>query len=153
MQPRFESFVTPRRRYVCLLPAIATVLASKAGDTRLPADVRTRCEDALDAMTGKDGFVAGLAGDFGEVCLEFLRLFDVRDHDPARTASQVNQFCADMHALFVKGYVICEPGQDQCLNASLGPRQTLAQIALENISDPLLLMCLILWELYSLSAT
>ena len=46
--------------------------------------------------------------------------------------SQANQFCDDMHALFVKGYVVCEPGQDLCLNASLGPRQTLAQIALDS---------------------
>ena len=35
VQPRFESFVTPRRRYVCLLRAIAHGLALKAGDERI----------------------------------------------------------------------------------------------------------------------
>jgi hypothetical protein len=35
---------------------------------------------ALAAMDGKDCFIAGLAGDYGEVCLKCLRLFDVRDH-------------------------------------------------------------------------
>ena len=88
VQPRFESFVAPRRRYVCLLRAIAMVLATKAGDARQGSDVQRRAEAALAAMAkSEDCFVAGLAADYGEVCLEFLRKFDVTDHDPARTAS------------------------------------------------------------------
>ena len=39
-----------------------------------------------------DCFIAGLAGDYGEACLEFLRYFDVRDHDPARAAGEVDAF-------------------------------------------------------------
>ena len=63
VQPRFESFVTPRRRYVCLLRAIAHVLALKAGDERIDKAIRVRSEEAL-ARVGdcKDVFVAGLAG-------------------------------------------------------------------------------------------
>jgi len=66
------------------------VLAIKAGDDRLDSAVRRRAEAALKAMDkSEDCFVAGLAGDYGEVCLKFLRYFDVRDHDPARTAREV----------------------------------------------------------------
>ena len=103
VEPRFESFATPRRRYVCLLRAVAQFLAIKAGDKREKPDVRTRCEDALQAMTSKDCFMAGLAGDYGERCVQFLRLFDVHDHDPARTSAQLLDFRQDMRRLFVVG--------------------------------------------------
>ena len=64
VQPRFESFVTPRRRYVCLLREMAPVLALKAGDDRIDKATRIRCEEALAKMgESKDVFVAGLAGD------------------------------------------------------------------------------------------
>ena len=63
------------------------VLATKAGDERLESAVQRRAEAARRAMEkSEDCFVAGLAGDSGEVCLELLRKFDVTDHDPARTA-------------------------------------------------------------------
>ena len=51
VQPRFESFVTPRRRYVCLLRAVAMVLATKAGDGRLDSKVQKRADAALNAMS------------------------------------------------------------------------------------------------------
>ena len=130
VQPRFESFAAPRRRYVCLLRAIAHVLVIKAGDSRQSAELRRRCQASFDAMTSVDCFVAGLAGDFGEVCVEFLRLFDVQDHDPARTASEVRHFKEKLKALFQDGYVVCDAS---CLDAE---NKTLAQIALENIQEP-----------------
>jgi hypothetical protein len=46
VQPRFAGFVTPRRRYVCLLRAIAMVLAVKAGDERLDSAVQRRANAA-----------------------------------------------------------------------------------------------------------
>ena len=73
VQPRFDSFVSPRRRYVCLLRAIAMVLATKAGDQRQDSKVQHRAGEALKAMPKmEDCFVAGLAGDYGEVCFGFL---------------------------------------------------------------------------------
>ena len=54
VQPRFESCVSPRRRYVCLLRAIAMVLARKAGDERLDSAVQRRAEAALTAMSWQD---------------------------------------------------------------------------------------------------
>ena len=111
----------------------------KAGDAREKADVRNRCEAALQAMTGKDCFVAGLAGDYGEMCAQFLRLFDVHDHDPARTSTQLRDFDQAMRSLFVQGYVLCKA--DETDIPGLGRRKTLAAIALENIQEPLVLQC------------
>ena len=51
VQPRFESFASPRRRYVCLLRAIAMVLASKAGGARLDSAVQRRAEEAFQEMS------------------------------------------------------------------------------------------------------
>ena len=42
VQPRFESFVTPRRRYVCILLSIAQVRGMESGDMRLNSSVRAR---------------------------------------------------------------------------------------------------------------
>ena len=111
----------------------------KAGDKRENPDVRTRCEDALQAMTCKDCFIAGLAGDYGEMSAQFLRLFDVHDHDPARTSTQLRDFEQAIRWLFVEGYVLCEG--DETDIPGLGRRKTLAVIALENIKEPLVLQC------------
>jgi hypothetical protein len=138
VQPRFESFVTPRRRYVCLLRAIAHVLALKAGDDRVESKVRKRAEAALEAMQGGDCFTAGLAGDYGEVCLEFLRAFDVTDHDPSRTLPEIQDFLRVLRALFVQGYVLCDAGEVD-LPPGLGTRKTLSQIAMENINGPMVI--------------
>jgi len=138
VQPRFESFATPRRRYVCLLRAIAMVLAVKAGDDRQDSGVQRRADAALKVMgQSEDCFIAGLAGDYGEVCLEFLRYFDVRDHDPARTAQQVEDFLQALRQLFVKGYVLCSEGMTEV--PGLGQRKTLSQIAVESMEEPLVL--------------
>ena len=60
-------------------------------------------EAALRSMgQSEDCFVAGLAGDYGEVCLEFLRYFDVRDHDPARTDQQVREIKQALQQLFIQ---------------------------------------------------
>ena len=138
MQPQFERFVTPRRRYVCLLRAIATALAIKAGDDRLDAGVQRRADAALKIMAqSADCFVAGLAGDYGEVCLEFLRLFDVQDHDPAHTVQHVEEFKLALKQVFVEGYVLCSDGMTEV--PGLGVRETLSQIAIESIEEPLIL--------------
>ena len=138
VQPRFESFVTPRRRYVCLLRAVAHVLALKAGDERIDKAIRGRCEEALAKLgDSKDVFIAGLAGDYGEVCLQFLRYFDVHDHDPARTCGEMDEFTAALRQLFVDGYVVCSDGVVDV--EGLEPRaKTLTQIAVEATKEPLI---------------
>ena len=57
----------------------------------MPGETRRAAQQSLEAMDGKDCFVAGLAGDYGEVCLKFLRYFDVRDHDPALAFRHVQE--------------------------------------------------------------
>ena len=66
---RFESFVGPRRQYVCLLNAIFLCLAGVANDVRQDRSVRDRAVTAMESLTPRDIFEAGLAGDFGEICI------------------------------------------------------------------------------------
>ena len=102
VQPRFESEATPRRRYVCLLRAIAQVLMVKAHDQRLQPETRKRAVNALNAMEKRsDAVIAGLAGDYGEACVEFLRVFDVDDHDIARTCPELAGFLAFLDEMFL----------------------------------------------------
>lgn len=107
VQPRFESFVAPRRRYICLLQAIVMLLAATAGDMRNQKQQRARAEAALDAITPPDVLANGLAADFGEQCMAFLRLFDVDDHDPALTSGQKDNFVDTLRILFTQGYIYC----------------------------------------------
>ncbi len=135
VQPRFESFATPRRRYACLLRALALVLVVQAGDARRDSGTRDRCQGALKKMGDpKDVFVAGPAGDYGEACLEILRAFGVHDHDPAATRREIDDFTTGLRELFVEGYVVCSPD----VSTLSGPRdRTLTQIAVEAVREPL----------------
>ena len=114
------------------------VLALKAGDERVSSAVQRRADAALRSMgQSEDCFVAGLAGDYSEVCLEFLRYFDVRDHDPARTDQQVRHIKQVLQQLFIKGYVLCSEGETEV--PGLGSKKTLTQIAVESMEEPLVL--------------
>ena len=129
-----------RRRYVCLLCAIAHLLVLKAGDARQKTEIRSSAQAALDAMTPDDCFTAGVAGDYGEVCLEFLRIFDVSDMDPARLLPDISDFKRALCVLFVEGYVLCED-EEPCVDAAAKKTTTLAKIALETVENPLVLKC------------
>ena len=137
VQPRFESEATPRRRYVCLLRAIARVLMVKACDERSEPAVRRRASEALTAMEKRsDAVMAGLAGDYSEACVECLRVFDVDDQDIARTLPELTGFLNFLDEMFIKGRVF----EDVQLGASTpgpneGSRKTLARIALEEVQD------------------
>ena len=50
---RFESVSGPRRLYVCVMIAIAMLLADIAGDLRRDAKVRKRAEASLEATPGR----------------------------------------------------------------------------------------------------
>ena len=63
VQPRFESFVSPRRKYVCLYLAIAYLLVFKAADQRNDFATRNRAKKALAAMGGEDALSAGVSTD------------------------------------------------------------------------------------------
>jgi hypothetical protein len=136
VQPRFESEATPRRRYVCLLRAIAQVLMVKACDARLEGAVRKRAKDALDAMEKRsDAVMAGIAGDYGEACVEFLRVFDVDDHDVARTCPELAGFLKFLDAMFIQGRVLDDVRFEDEAAPNVGSRKTLTRIAFEEVQN------------------
>jgi len=136
VQPRFESEATPRRRYVCLLRAIAHVLMVKAYDSRQPVEVRRRAVAALAAMERRsDAVMAGLAGDYGEACVEFLRVFDVDDHDVARTIPELTGFLKFLDEMFLQGRVFADVRFTDEAAPNEGSRKTLARIAYEEVGN------------------
>ena len=106
VQPRFESFVGPRRKFICMIQAIIMLLCSIAADPRVKKPRRDRADAALDALTPQDIIACGLAADFGEVCLSFLRIFDVSFHDPARTLREKREFVHALKVLFLEGHIL-----------------------------------------------
>ena len=138
--PRFESEATPRRRYVCLLRAIAQVLMVKAHDPRTKNAERKRYQDELVCMEKRsDAVMAGLSGDYGEACVEFLRVFDVDDPDIARMYPEKIGFTVFMEQLFQHGRVFSQNDDDEGENAhtkgNVGCRKTLTQIAFEQVQS------------------
>jgi hypothetical protein len=71
---RFESWVEPRRRYACILHAVALLLAEVAGDRRRKLSERESAEKCLQAMTPQELLETGFASDWGEVCMRFSDL-------------------------------------------------------------------------------
>ena len=90
---------------------MALLLAEMAGDSRRTPAERRQAEEALAAMTPTNLLEVGLAADFGEVSMRFLREFDKADRDPARTAAELNSFAYTLEKLFVEGYVLVPASQ------------------------------------------
>ena len=68
--------------------------------------MRKRAKEALDAMEKRsDAVMVGLAGDYGEACVEFLRVFDVDDQDVARTCPELTGFLKFLDEMFLQGRV------------------------------------------------
>ena len=138
---RFESYGRPLQRYCCLVRAIAMLLAHVAGDSRNTKVQRERAEAALQAMTPKELITAGITADYTAETLDFLRLFDVDDHDPAETPLQLRAFCSRMDILFNQGYVLVPPERSSGPAAQAGravdeQRKTYTQIVIEQCQDP-----------------
>ena len=138
--PRFESEATPRRRYVCLLRAIAHVLMVKAYDHRTKHAERKRYQDELKCMEKRsDAVMAGLSGDYGEACVEFLRVFDVDDPDIARMYPEKIGFTVFMQQMFQHGRVLSQSedgeGENAHTKGNVGCRKTLTQIAFEQVQS------------------
>ena len=110
------------------------LLCGVAGDPRIEKPRRDRAEAALGAMTPGDIIACGLAADFGEVCLSFIRTFDVNFHDPARTLREKREFIRALRVLFLDGHIVAEIPADARIQAFSGGQvaaKTLTQIALE----------------------
>ena len=89
----------------------------------------------MDAMTGADIIAHGLAGDDGEVCLSFVRIFDTNWHDPALTLGQKGDFAHVLTTLFPEGHILAAArppdARVQALPGGETPAKTLTQIAME----------------------
>ncbi len=136
VKTRFESFVGPRRKYICLLQAIVMLLCSIADDQRMPKDRRDRAEAALDAITPSDVIACGLAADYSEICLAFVRKSDTNNHDPALSAAEKDEFVATLRDLFLDGYIFAKPEDDAVLHRFSGglvQAKTLTRIACEQM--------------------
>ena len=108
----------------------------KAYDARLNPQVRKRAKEALAAMEKRsDAVMARLAGDYGESCVEFLRVFDVDDHDIARTYPEETGFRKFLDEMFVQGRVFDNLQHADEAAPNEGSRKTLARIALEEVQD------------------
>ena len=129
---RYESCAAPQRKYCCMINAIALLLSMIAGDARQKHDVRERAGQALDSMTPKSIATAGLTADYNSVCMDFIRIFDTDDHDPALTARQRDEFINTMRTLFLRGYVALQP---PARVGDVDPPMTMTQIAMSQIEE------------------
>lgn len=109
---RFESLATPQLQMCCLYQAVALMLAVQAADIRNDSDTRQRARAALQRMPGQV-LTTGLAATYSAEALDFVRVFDVRDHDPAATWRQYQRWRAGMHNLFLEGHVFALPREGE----------------------------------------
>ena len=85
-------------------------LGTIAGDWRIDKAKRDRAEKCMDAMSGSHAVEAGVAGDYSEACMRFIRLWDRPDKDPATSPKAIAEFRHMINTLFVKSYILCDPG-------------------------------------------
>ena len=106
----------------------------KACDLRSPLAVRKRAREALAAMEKRcDAVIAGLAGDYGEACVELLRVFDVDDHDIARACPEQTGFLKFLDDMLIQGGVFDDVQRGDEAAPNEGRRTTLSSIALEEV--------------------
>ena len=128
VKPRFESFVGPRRKYICLLQAITMLLCSIADDKRQEKSKREHAVAALDAITPADVIACGLAADYSEICLSFIRKFDVSNHDPALSMAQKEHFLNTLKVVFLDGFVFAQPEGGQSPECSFSGGRVRAKL-------------------------
>jgi len=108
---RFDSAADPKAKLALMLLPVCTLLAHIASDARLKVDERSRAEGLLTKMTGKFALALALSADWGIVTQAFLRLFDRRGHDIARSVCEVEDFIEVIDVIFAQGHVFTSPGQ------------------------------------------
>ena len=104
---RFDSYASPQMKFCVLFVSIAMLLAYQATDPRAKTEVRDRAGRRLEKMPHYV-LPAGLAATYSAEALEFVRIFDVTDHDPALSWSQARDWRKRIEALFLEGHVWAE---------------------------------------------
>ena len=123
---RFESEATPQRQFCCLLVALGMVLAFVACDPRADPETRARATRRLEEIPGYV-LPQGLSASYSAEMLEFVRLFDRQDHDPALTWEEVKTWKQRVRSLFIDGQIFMDPGPGQgmsCLQIILEAART-----------------------------
>lgn len=108
---RFESCATPQHQVCCLFLPVALLLAFQAGDWRTAVDVRGRAQHALERLP-RYALPTGLASTSSAEALEFIRHFDVSDHDPASTLREYRVLRRRLVSLFLEASLFSLPGDD-----------------------------------------
>ena len=101
---RFDSYASPQLKFCVLLVALAMLLAYQVSDPRTKSNARSRAQRRLEQMPHYV-LPAGLSATFSAEALEFVRKFDVSDHDPACTWMQSRDWQKRMTTLFIDGHV------------------------------------------------
>ena len=101
---RFDSYASPQMKFCVLFVALAMLLAYQASDPRVKSEVRARASRRLEQMPHYV-LPAGLSATYSAEALEFVRIFDTVDHDPALSWSQAREWRRRMDILFVEGHV------------------------------------------------
>ena len=91
-----------------LLP-IATLLSYIGSDMRHKKEQRDRALALLKKLDTKFCLALSLSADWGLVTKAFLRLFDVNDHDIAKSSAEVATLIETLRALFLDGRVWHRP--------------------------------------------
>ena len=102
---RFDSTVGPVGKIALMLLPVATLLAYIASDKRHEPEQRERARDLLKQFDTKFCAAIGASADWGIICNCFLRLFDVANHDIAKTRAQIDCMIETLDAVFVNGSV------------------------------------------------
>ena len=87
-----------------LLP-LATLLAHIASDARHKQEQRDRARDLLRKLNSKFCTAIAVSADWGIICQWFLRLFDVADHDIAKSRMEIDCMIETLDAVFMQGKV------------------------------------------------
>ena len=64
----------------------------------------------MDNMSGDHAVEVGIAGDYSEASMRFIRLWDKPGKYPATSANHILEFKHLIHVLFVQGYILCMSG-------------------------------------------
>ena len=102
---RFNSCADPVAKVAFMLLPIATLLAMASADQRRKREERERAEQLLRRFESKLCLAIGLSADWGIICEAFLRLFDKRGHDIAKSASEISNFKHVIKTLLIDGYI------------------------------------------------
>ena len=89
---RFDSGADPAAKVCLLLLPVVALLGYVASDVRNAKPQRERAVQCLRLFTPRFCTSLGLTADYSLVALEFIRLFDLADHDVAKSVSEFEAF-------------------------------------------------------------